>query len=229
MQNRVVQKWPADRSPGSLYRLLAPAGALVVSGILIGVWACAPRVARSGAGESSIASAAAANLRPETPAPAEAPQPQQAAAPAPAPEPDPHVQRIQDLEQALARALAASNSGATDADVEAAARRAFPVAQRIEMSSTMYCLKGEMRTGVRTRDGMAAGDPRVLPLGSVVRVTHPDGRPIGIFTIMDTGGAIRGNKIDIYVDSCREAERWGRRPAVVEVLAIGRASPGDLR
>jgi 3D (Asp-Asp-Asp) domain-containing protein len=99
----------------------------------------------------------------------------------------------------------------------------------MEMSSTMYCLRGNMRTGVRTRDGMAAGDPRVLPLGSVVRVTHPDGRPIGIFVIMDTGGAIKGNKIDIYVDSCPEAIRWGRRPVITEVLSTGRASPRDLR
>jgi 3D (Asp-Asp-Asp) domain-containing protein len=92
----------------------------------------------------------------------------------------------------------------------------------MEMSSTMYCLKGQMRTGVRTRDGMAAGDPRVLPLGSVVRVSRPSGELIGIFVIMDTGGAIRGNKIDLYVDSCHEAERWGRHPVVAEVLDIGK-------
>jgi 3D (Asp-Asp-Asp) domain-containing protein len=86
----------------------------------------------------------------------------------------------------------------------------------------VYCLKGEMRTGVRTRDGMAAGDPRVLPLGSVVRVSRPNGDPIGIFVIMDTGGAIRGNDIDLYVDSCAEARRWGRHPVVAEVLDIGK-------
>jgi 3D (Asp-Asp-Asp) domain-containing protein len=103
-----------------------------------------------------------------------------------------------------------------------AAASAFPVTRTLSLSSTMYCLKGEMRTGVRTRDGMAAGDPRVLPLGSVVRVSWPDGRPIGIFVIMDTGGAIRGNDIDLYVDSCAEARRWGRHQVVAEVLDIGK-------
>ena len=98
----------------------------------------------------------------------------------------------------------------------------FPVARRLELSSTAYCLRGNMRTGVRVRDGMAAGDPNVLPLGSVVRLTHRDGRPIGIFVIMDTGGAIRGNDIDIWLGSCAEATRWGRRPVVAEVLAIGK-------
>ena len=101
-------------------------------------------------------------------------------------------------------------------------RGAFPVTRRIEMRSTAYCLRGTMRTGVRVRDGMAAGDPSVLPLGSVVRVSHPDGRLIGIFVIMDTGGAIRGNKIDLWFDSCREASDWGIRRVVAEVLDIGR-------
>ncbi|HEU4884224.1 MAG TPA: 3D domain-containing protein [Longimicrobium sp.] len=102
-------------------------------------------------------------------------------------------------------------------------RDEFPVQRRLEMRSTAYCLRGTMRTGVRVRDGMAAGDPSVLPLGSVVRVSHPDGRLIGIFVIMDTGGAIRGNKIDLWFDSCREASDWGIRSVVAEVLDIGRA------
>lgn len=101
-------------------------------------------------------------------------------------------------------------------------RGAFPITRRIEMRSTAYCLRGNMRTGVRVRDGMAAGDPSVLPLGSVVRVSHPDGRLVGIFVIMDTGGAIRGNKIDLWFDSCREASDWGIRRVVAEVLDIGR-------
>lgn len=101
-------------------------------------------------------------------------------------------------------------------------RGAFPVAERLEVRSTAYCLRGNMRTGVRVRDGMAAGDPRVLPLGSVIRVSHPDGRLVGIFVIMDTGGAIRGNKIDLWFSSCAEARAWGIRNVVAEVLDIGR-------
>ena len=104
-----------------------------------------------------------------------------------------------------------------------ASRAAFPVQRTLQMRSTAYCLRGNMRTGVRVRDGMAAGDPSVLPLGSVVRVSHPDGRLIGIFVIMDTGGAIRGNKIDLWFDNCREALDWGIRSVVAEVLDIGRA------
>ena len=89
------------------------------------------------------------------------------------------------------------------------------------MRSTAYCLRGSMRTGVRTRDGMAAVDPSVVPLGSVMRVTRADGRPLGLFVAMDTGGAIRGGRIDLYMESCAEAREWGVQRVVVEVVRIG--------
>jgi 3D (Asp-Asp-Asp) domain-containing protein len=117
----------------------------------------------------------------------------------------------------------ALDTGLVTLPAVADSRSAFPVSRRLEMRSTAYCLRGNMRTGVRVRDGMAAGDPSVLPLGSVVRVSHPDGRLIGIFVIMDTGGAVRGNKIDLWFDSCREATDWGIRRVIAEVLDIGRA------
>ena len=97
----------------------------------------------------------------------------------------------------------------------------LPVAGRLEMRSTAYCLRGNMRTGVRTREGMAAADPAVLPLGSVVRVSHADGRPLGVYVIMDTGGAVRGNKIDLWMASCDEARAWGVRSVVAEVVELG--------
>lgn len=109
-------------------------------------------------------------------------------------------------------------------DLPRAESRSVDVERRVEMRSTAYCLRGTTRTGVRVRDGIAAGDPNVLPLGSVVRVSHTDGRLIGVFVIMDTGGAVRGNKIDLWFSSCAEAEDWGIRSVVTEVLDIGRAS-----
>lgn len=100
---------------------------------------------------------------------------------------------------------------------------AFRIEAEHEMTSTAYCLKGRTRTGVRTRDGVAAADPDFLPLGSVVRLSFPDGRPLGVFVVMDTGGAVRGKKIDIYMESCQEATRWGSKRVVAEVLDLGRA------
>lgn len=134
----------------------------------------------------------------------------------------PVAQPADSLRLAAADSTAAPGEAIADASAGAGSR-AFPVQRTLQMRSTAYCLRGNMRTGVRVRDGMAAGDPSVLPLGSVVRVSHPDGRLIGIFVIMDTGGAVRGNKIDLWFDSCREASDWGIRPVVAEVLDIGRS------
>jgi 3D (Asp-Asp-Asp) domain-containing protein len=180
---------------------MTAAAAVLVLGGTIGAWACAP--------QQAIAPA---------PAPAAFVRPAAAAPPAPA-EPSPEL--IRSIEARIRAEVQAEHR----AEHAAAPRPASGVAvrDRMEMSSTAYCLKGLMRTGVRTRDGMAAADPRVLPLGSVVRVSHSDGRPIGVFVVMDTGGAVRGNKIDIYMDSCREASAWGRRAVVAEVLSIGRS------
>lgn len=186
-------------------RVSTAAAALLVLGGMIGVWACAPR---------AVASApAAVPPPPATFFPA-------AAQPAEPAEPSPEL--LRSIEARIRAQVEAEHRASRAAEPPRAAAGAIPVRERMEMSSTAYCLNGLMRTGVRTRDGMAAADPRVIPLGSVVRVSHPDGRPIGVFVVMDTGGAVRGNKIDIYMDSCREASDWGRRAVVAEVLAIGR-------
>lgn len=215
MTERPSHEAPSRRRPPA--KLLLPLAALLVAALLVAQWATTG--ARRGAGplasflepEAALAMAAPAQEQPLPPQPAPQQQPPQTPTP------------LDQLDRRLADPAAPALTEAMAREREArAAAEAFPVRERIEMSSTMYCLRGEMRTGVRTRDGMAAGDPRVLPLGSVVRVTRPSGDLIGIFVIMDTGGAIRGNKIDLYTPSCREAEDWGRHPVVVEVLDIGK-------
>ena len=201
-------------------KVVAPAFVLLISATAVAEWACAPRTrtAAEPAGSSSFVSAAQAAVL-QTPAPD--PQAVAAAAPAPA-QPTTLAELDAQLVARMRQQITDEVTAQMQGRVDQAAAQAFPVRQRMELSSTMYCLKGQMRTGVRTRDGMAAGDPHVLPLGSVVRVSRPNGELIGIFVIMDTGGAIRGNDIDLYVDSCREAERWGRHPVVAEVLDIGK-------
>jgi len=58
-------------------------------------------------------------------------------------------------------------------------------------------------TGTRVHTGEIATDPHVIPLGSWVRI---NGRE---YHAEDTGGAIRGHHIDIWMPSCRDAIRWG--------------------
>lgn len=217
MIHRVVFEEQPRRRRLAPVKVVTPALALVLGAVALGEWACAPRASQVGPQAANALVAQPAAPQQQTP-------PQSAAQQDPAPPPPPAS--LAQLDAQMATAMRGVAPEEVDRRVregaERAAAEAFPVVARMEMSSTMYCLKGQMRTGVRTRDGMAAGDPRVLPLGSVVRVSRPSGELIGIFVIMDTGGAIHGNKIDLYVDSCREAERWGRHPVVAEVLDIGK-------
>ena len=92
--------------------------------------------------------------------------------------------------------------------------------------ASAYSLKGQTASGITVRRGIIAADPKVLPLGSIVRL-HA-GKYSGIYTVLDTGGAIRGQRIDIYFPSRAEAIKFGKRRIKVEVLRHGWAPEDDL-
>jgi len=67
--------------------------------------------------------------------------------------------------------------------------------------------------GHGVRRGIIAADPRVLRLGSTVSLSGSN--YTGSYLVSDTGGRIKGKKIDIWVPSCAEAKRFGRRTVQV--------------
>jgi len=83
-------------------------------------------------------------------------------------------------------------------------------------SATAYCLQGRTAMGSGVRRGIVAADPRVLRLGSKVMLTG--GGYNGVYTVTDTGGGIKGRELDIWVPSCSEARRFGRRAVNVTLL-----------
>lgn len=82
-----------------------------------------------------------------------------------------------------------------------------------------YVSTGRMTsTGKKPIAGQTiAADPRVLPLGTKVRV-HGAGAYSGIYTVSDKGGRIKGNKVDIFVRNLAEARQFGRKQVYVTVL-----------
>jgi 3D (Asp-Asp-Asp) domain-containing protein len=86
----------------------------------------------------------------------------------------------------------------------------------MRVSATAYCDSGTTKAGVPARSGMIAADPRVLPLGTVVRILDPGFR--GTYVVMDTGSEIKGRDIDIFMASCQHAKRFGRKTMSVEVV-----------
>jgi hypothetical protein len=71
------------------------------------------------------------------------------------------------------------------------------------------------------RTGIAASDPTLLPVGSVISINTGDSKYSGIYTIMDTGPAVQGRILDLYMWSCHEALAFGRKDVQVTVLRLG--------
>jgi 3D (Asp-Asp-Asp) domain-containing protein len=69
------------------------------------------------------------------------------------------------------------------------------------------------RTGLRLRHGIVAVDPRKIPLNTLLYVEG-----YGLALAADTGGAIKGDRIDLCYWTAKEVRRFGRRNVTVHVL-----------
>ncbi|MEW9502938.1 ubiquitin-like domain-containing protein [Jeotgalibacillus marinus] len=84
---------------------------------------------------------------------------------------------------------------------------------------TSYCngCSGITTTGINLKANpnvkVIAVDPSVIPLGSEVYVEG-----YGYAIAADTGGAVKGNKIDVFIPTQEEAYRWGNRRVLITVL-----------
>jgi 3D (Asp-Asp-Asp) domain-containing protein len=92
---------------------------------------------------------------------------------------------------------------------------------RLRFTATAYCKGTTTASGVNVRNGIAAADPELLPIGSVVQIDDLGEKYDGIYTVMDTGPKVQGRHVDVYLWSCHEALRVGRRPMRLTVLRLG--------
>lgn len=72
--------------------------------------------------------------------------------------------------------------------------------------------------GTALRPGVIAVDPKVIPLGTKVYIEHMDGTPYGYCIAEDTGGAIKGNRIDILFMNNADAIKFGVRDMKLYIL-----------
>lgn len=78
---------------------------------------------------------------------------------------------------------------------------------------------GITASGTKARPGVVAVDPRVIPLGTKLYVESLDGTPdYGFCVAEDTGGAIKGNRIDLFFNTAKEVRQFGRRKVKVYIL-----------
>ena len=86
--------------------------------------------------------------------------------------------------------------------------------------ATAYTLKGTTSSGLPSQPGTVAADSRVLPPGTTIQVTHA-GADSGIYTVIDTGPAVKGRHIDIFLPTFGRARKFGRKLVQVTVLKWG--------
>ena len=101
---------------------------------------------------------------------------------------------------------------------------------QLQFNATAYCKGTTTASGVGVRTGIAAADPTLLPVGSVLNIGTGDNRYNGVYTVMDTGPKVQGRILDLYMWNCNEALRFGRKEVRVTVLRLGwdprASSPG---
>lgn len=105
---------------------------------------------------------------------------------------------------------------------QAAKQTTDNVKKVIQVKATAYtanCEKcsGITATGINIKDHpekkVISVDPNVIPLGSKVYVEG-----YGYAIAGDTGGAIKGHKIDIFIPSLSKAKQWGVRNVEVKII-----------
>lgn len=91
-------------------------------------------------------------------------------------------------------------------------------AKTITVIATSYCAckiccgsaaKGITATGVKVRVGMIAVDPKIIPLHAKVTIDKK------VYYAKDTGSAIKGKRIDIFMPTHEEAKKFGRKKLIV--------------
>ncbi|NIK67912.1 3D domain-containing protein [Paenibacillus sp. BK720] len=83
---------------------------------------------------------------------------------------------------------------------------------------------GITASGTTVKQGRTiSADPRVLPIGTRVKIEGLQ----ATYTVEDTGGAIKGNHIDLYYDELDDALDWGRQHCEVTVIEWGTNDKGN--
>jgi rare lipoprotein A len=96
-----------------------------------------------------------------------------------------------------------------------------PRSKELHLWATAHSVEGITAAGTWSRPGTVAADPAVLPLGSKIRVSGA-GNYSGEYSVEDTGSAVKGPHIDIYMKSNAEAKQFGKQRVTVVVLQYGK-------
>ncbi len=125
----------------------------------------------------------------------------------------------------------AQNNAVTviDGNTAITASGTFTFSKRITCTATAYDdsaqsqgkWTGQTATGRKPAYGVIAVDPKVIPLNSKLYIESADGGQSWIYGFAvagDTGGAIKGNKVDLFYNTRDQVYNFGRRSCIVYIL-----------
>lgn len=105
-------------------------------------------------------------------------------------------------------------------------KSALGYGEPVPVALTAYCLKGLTRRDRYVRQGIVAADPRMFPLARYLEV-YVGKKYFGRFLIDDTGGKIKGNRLDIWTPTCAEARRFGWQRGTAVLVPRPRGAKAD--
>lgn len=88
------------------------------------------------------------------------------------------------------------------------------VKRTLTVKAYAYTGGGYTATGTKAKYGTLAVDPKVIPYGTKIYIKELD----KVFTAEDCGGGIKGNKIDIYMNTESACRNWGVRTITLQIL-----------
>lgn len=105
-------------------------------------------------------------------------------------------------------------------------KSALGYGEPVPVALTAYCLKGLTRRDRYVRQGIVASDPRMFPLARYLEI-YVGRNYYGRFLIDDTGGKIKGNRLDIWTPTCAEARRFGWQLGTAVLVPRPRGARAD--
>ena len=141
-------------------------------------------------------------------------------------QPDEPDHRVPDTVGVLPESNDPGESGATDGiangTITTSTGMTYTYTDTLTVTATAYSCEG--RTGITysgtvARVGAIAVDPKVIPLGTKMYIVSTDGQYVyGYCTAEDTGGSIKGARVDLYFDTFAECWEFGVRTCTVYIL-----------
>ena len=116
-----------------------------------------------------------------------------------------------------------ATEGIANGTITTASGTTYTYTDVLTVTATAYSCEGYTGytySGTVARVGAIAVDPNYIPLGTKMYIVSNDGQYVyGYCTAEDTGGGIKGYKVDLYFDTIDECWEFGVRTCTVYILA----------